>query len=112
MSEQALIQGASAHIALLVVPVVIVVVGAAIAIIILARVQGLSRSEVTGDRVMRCADGHLFTSTVGTRLFGSVHLGAGRWMTCPVDGKQTMVRNVLAKTLGPAELEQAHRYHV
>jgi hypothetical protein len=49
---------------------------------------------IVGDRILRCSDGHLFVSGETTRLFASVHLGAKRFMRCPVDGKWRLASNV------------------
>lgn len=67
---------------------------------------------IIGKRVLRCSDGHLFTSSEGSRLFLSVHFGPKRLMRCPVDGKWRMMSNVDSRTLNPAELAQAseHRF--
>ena len=62
---------------------------------------------IIGRRILRCSDGHLFTSSEGSRLFLSVHLGPKRLMRCPVDGKWRMMSNVNSKDLAEAELEQA-----
>jgi hypothetical protein len=66
---------------------------------------------VIGDRILRCADGHLFVSSETSRLFGSVHLGPARRMRCPVDGKFVNATNVRQSTLTPEQLEEARRYH-
>ena len=49
---------------------------------------------IIGDRVLRCSDGHVFTSSEIARLFRSVHFGPRRLMRCPVDGKWRMMTNV------------------
>jgi len=67
---------------------------------------------IFGDRILRCSDGHLFTSSQGRRLFGSVHLGPKRLMQCPVDGEWRVAGNVRASTLTPEQLDEAHRYRV
>jgi hypothetical protein len=66
---------------------------------------------IIGDRILRCSDGHLFTSREGTRLFLSVHFGPRRLLRCPVDKKWRMARNVNSRDLTPAELEQARQVH-
>jgi hypothetical protein len=66
---------------------------------------------VFGDRILRCADGHLFVSSETSRLFGSIHLGPARRMRCPVDGKMVNATNVPESTLSPEQLEEARRYH-
>jgi hypothetical protein len=65
---------------------------------------------IIGKRILRCSDGHLFTSGEGSRLFLSVHLGPKRLMRCPVDGKLRMMENVNSRDLSEAELQQAHQY--
>jgi hypothetical protein len=65
---------------------------------------------IVGDRVLRCSDGHLFTSTEGSRLFLSLHLGPKRFLRCPVDHKWRIAENVQAKDLSDAERERAHKY--
>ena len=49
---------------------------------------------IIGERVLRCSDGHLFTSSEGARLLASLHLGPRRFMRCPVDGKWRVMTNV------------------
>jgi hypothetical protein len=65
---------------------------------------------VFGDRILRCADGHLFVSSQTSRLFGSVHLGPFRRMQCPVDGKVVTCSNVRQRTLTPEQRQDARRY--
>lgn len=65
---------------------------------------------IFGNRIMRCADGHLFVMSQTSRLFNSIHLGPLRLMQCPVDGKIVLVGNVRANTLTPEQLEQAQKY--
>ncbi len=62
---------------------------------------------IVGDRILRCSDGHLFVSSETGRLFSSVHLGAKRFMRCPVDGKWRMASNVNSSDLTEAELQEA-----
>lgn len=66
---------------------------------------------VFGDRILRCSDGHLFTSSETSRLFGSIHMGPFREMQCPVDGKIVNVANVRQDTLTPEQVEEARRFH-
>jgi len=65
---------------------------------------------VFGDRILRCSQGHLFTSSEAGRLFGSIHLGPARLMVCPVCGKMRMATNVRASTLTEEQLEEARRH--
>jgi hypothetical protein len=67
---------------------------------------------IVGDRILRCSDGHLFTSSQGGRLFGSVHLGPKRFMRCPMDGRWRIAGNVNSRDLTSAEPEQAGRHRV
>lgn len=59
---------------------------------------------IIGRRILRCSDGHLFTSSEGARFFLSLHLGPKRLMRCPVDGKWRLMENVDAGDLTEAEL--------
>lgn len=65
---------------------------------------------IIGDRILRCSDGHLFTSGQVWRLFESVHFGTKRLMRCPVDGKWRMASDVRSKDLTEAELLEARNY--
>ena len=67
---------------------------------------------IVGDRILRCSDGHLFTSSEGSRLVRSVHLGARRFMRCPVDRKWRVMRNVKPRDLTDAEREKAAQYRL
>jgi hypothetical protein len=67
--------------------------------------------EIVGDRILRCSNGHLFASSEIARLFALVHLGAERFMRCPVDGKWRMASNVNSGDLTDAELQEARSYH-
>jgi hypothetical protein len=50
-------------------------------------------------------------SSETSRLFGSVHLGSGRLMRCPVDGKFVKANNVSENSLTPEQLQEARQYH-
>jgi hypothetical protein len=65
---------------------------------------------VFGNRILRCTDGHLFVSSVASRLFGSIHLGPVRKIQCPVDGNIVTASNVRASTLTPEQLQEAQKY--
>jgi hypothetical protein len=67
---------------------------------------------IIGNRILRCSDGHLFTSSEGSRLFLSMHLGSKRLMRCPVDGKLRMMENVDSKDLSEAERAQASEHRL
>ena len=60
-----------------------------------------------GEKIMRCADGHLFVADWVSRQM-SAHLGHSNLMRCPVDGSWLMVM-VITDTdrLTDAQWEQA-----
>ena len=64
---------------------------------------------IIGKRVLRCSDGHLFTSSEGGRLFASIHLGPNRLMRCPVDRKWRVMSNVDSRQLTPEQLREAEQ---
>ena len=66
--------------------------------------------KARGERLMRCAEGHLFTAPFSSRLL-AVHLGPSRLMQCPVDGNWTMCGIVYPEDLSPEELAEADRHH-
>lgn len=66
---------------------------------------------IVGDRILRCAQGHLFTSGEAARLFDAVHLGSKRFMRCPVDGKWGLASNVNSTDLSEQELLEARNNH-
>lgn len=66
---------------------------------------------IVGERILRCAQGHYFTSGEGARLFDSVHLGSKRFMRCPVDGKWGIASNAHSTDLTEQELLQARNFH-
>lgn len=66
---------------------------------------------IVGDRILRCAQGHYFTSGEVARLFDSVHLGSKRFIRCPVDGKWGIASNADSKDLTEQELLQARNFH-
>jgi hypothetical protein len=65
-----------------------------------------------GARILRCSDGHLFTSGERARLFSSIHLGPKRLMRCPVDRRWRMTHNVNPTDITAAELSEAARHRV
>lgn len=65
---------------------------------------------IIGRRILRCSDGHLFTSSEGSRLFLSMHFGPKRLMRCPVDRKWRMMENVNSKDLTESELQEAGQH--
>lgn len=68
--------------------------------------------NIVGDRILRCSDGHLFTSSESSRLFLSMHFGPKRLLRCPVDHKWRMAENVRADDLSDAEREQAGQHRI
>jgi hypothetical protein len=65
---------------------------------------------IIGNRILRCSDGHLFTSTESSRLLLSAHFGPKRLMRCPVDGKWRMMENVSSKDLTEEQLREAGQH--
>ncbi|GAA5199205.1 hypothetical protein GCM10023322_74300 [Rugosimonospora acidiphila] len=59
------------------------------------------------ERILRCADGHLFVEGIGARMFLSLHLGSARLLRCPVDRRWRMARFVSPNDLSEQEIEQA-----
>ena len=65
---------------------------------------------IIGKRIVRCWEGHLFTSSESARLFASLHFGPNRLMRCPVDHKWRVMSNVDSRDLTPEQLNEAtHR---
>ena len=64
------------------------------------------------DRVVRCQDGHLFT-TIWMPMVSikAVRLGTGRWQHCPVGKHWSTVVPVGEGTLDPATLADARAVH-
>ena len=64
------------------------------------------------DRVVRCADGHLFTTRwVPAMSFKALRLGRRRWQRCPVGKHWTTVTRVDVGTLSAPELAEASAVH-
>ncbi len=64
------------------------------------------------DRIVRCKDGHLFTTTwIPLVSFKAVRLGWRRFQRCPVGRHWTTVERVDEASLTPDELEQALGIH-
>lgn len=64
------------------------------------------------DRVVRCKDGHLFTTIwIPMASLKAVRLGRRRWQRCPVGGNWTTVTLVDESTLDPQELAAARSVH-
>jgi len=64
------------------------------------------------ERVVRCADGHLFTTIwVPMASLKAVRLRGRRWQRCPVGGHWVTVRPVEQGSLSAQELEAARKVH-
>ena len=64
------------------------------------------------DRLVRCADGHLFTTRwVPYMSFKAVRLGHRRYQRCPVGKHWSMVSQVDVSSLSAAELTAASAVH-
>jgi Protein of unknown function (DUF3887) len=68
--------------------------------------------NATGNLVLRCSDGHLYTASRSALLWHSVHIGTQQFRPCPVDGKWRVAVFVEPAELSQAELEQAKRYSI
>jgi hypothetical protein len=90
----------------------------ALAVVILAvvaaRVGRMSRSQgyrFGSDVIVRCRDGHLFTTTwVPMMSFKAIRFGLVRIQHCPVGNHVTAVRLMRAEDLTPAQLLEARRH--
>jgi hypothetical protein len=65
--------------------------------------------------VLKCSDGHLFTTRPWKLVFLTMHLGADGWLRCPVDHKWRIAEKVSQfhfDALPEAERHEAlrHRY--
>jgi hypothetical protein len=64
------------------------------------------------DRIVRCGDGHLFTTIwVPFVSFKSVRLGGTRLQRCPIARHWSRVTPVDEATLTPDEIAEARRHH-
>ena len=64
------------------------------------------------DVVVRCRDGHLFTTTwIPMVSFKAIRLGLVRYQYCPVGDHATSVRLMRDGDLTPAERIEASRHH-
>jgi hypothetical protein len=64
------------------------------------------------DRIVKCRDGHLFTTTwVPLVSFKAVRLGGKRFQRCPIGHHWSLVVPVDETTLLPDELAEARRHH-
>lgn len=64
---------------------------------------------MTAERILRCSDGHLYTSSALSRLFLSMHLGPKRLERCAVDHRWRLTENVDPGELTETEIRQAHQ---
>ena len=83
------------------------------AILASALAEGLSTwlrsGRVGGNLVVRCRDGHLFTTTwIPLASVKSLRLGPWRFQRCPVGQHWTVVTPVKERYLSAAELRAAH----
>jgi hypothetical protein len=91
----------------LVIILVVVVLVAVQAIIIWRRGY-----PVGGDVVVRCRQGHLFTTIwVPGASFKAVRLGTSRFQWCPVGKHFTVVTLVRESDLTDVEVQRAHEHH-
>jgi hypothetical protein len=93
-------------------PGIVAVVVALVALIaILAGVRS-ARSRGGFERIVRCRQGHLFTTTLvpGASL-KAVRLWNVRFQRCPVGRHWSLVKPVDESTIGPDELEAARAIH-
>lgn len=86
---------------------------AALALVFLLLVVLYARARHRGiqegaTRVVRCGQGHLFTTTwIPGASFKAVRLGRERYQRCPVGNHWTLVRTVDPATLTPADRARA-----
>ena len=60
------------------------------------------------ERIVRCKQGHLYTTTFSQQLF-ALHLGRAKYQRCPVDHKWSITVPVRRNEISDAEFEQALR---
>jgi hypothetical protein len=71
------------------------------------------RNPHVDDRIYRCSDGHLYTSTWLRDHCSLVHLGLGaRLHRCPVDHRWRITKEVDANTLTEQQLDAARQHHL
>lgn len=61
---------------------------------------------------LRCSDGHLYTASLQTIRWRSLHIGTTQYRRCPVDRKWRKAVFVNSGLLTDAELEQAAAHRV
>jgi hypothetical protein len=85
--------------------------------ILVGTVAARSRRQLSGyrfgaDVVVRCRDGHLFTTTwIPGVSIKSIRLGLVRYQYCPVGQHMTLVELMKDSDLTPAERLEAQRFH-
>ncbi|MHB9859055.1 hypothetical protein [Streptomyces sp. YIM S03343] len=86
-----------------------------LAVVILAAGTVVARRlgyKVGGDTVVKCRDGHLFTTIwVPGASLKSIRLGWFRWQYCPVGGHWALVSPVKDEDLTDAERRSAAVHH-
>ncbi|MGA2519249.1 MAG: hypothetical protein ABSG81_00320 [Acidimicrobiales bacterium] len=76
---------------------------------VVARLLGY---KVGGNVVVRCRQGHLFTTIwIPGASLKAIRLGWYRLQRCPVGAHWTLVRPVKESTLGAEELRRAREHH-
>jgi hypothetical protein len=93
--------------------VILVVVGVlAVRVVVLARRMHDSGYRLGGDVVVRCRDGHLFTTIwIPFVSLKAVRLGWVRWQYCPVGEHWTFVVPVRDSDLTDAQRRFAEQHH-
>jgi hypothetical protein len=88
----------------------VIIVAVVLLKVVVARSRG--RSALGGKVVVRCSQGHLFTTTWSSLgSFTSVRLGAARFQRCPVGKHWSLVKSVNDSELTDEErrmIEQGH----
>ena len=92
------------------VAVVAAIVASLVAFTVRARRQGYS--GMGGDTIVRCREGHLFTTLwVPGASFKAVRLGMKRYQHCPVGDHWTLVEPVNDADLTDADRQEAAEHH-
>ncbi|HKN96738.1 MAG TPA: hypothetical protein VJX10_06455 [Pseudonocardiaceae bacterium] len=95
--------------------ILIYVLAVVILAVVAVRAARMSRSRgyrFGRDVIVRCRDGHLFTTTwVPMMSFKAVRIGLVRIQHCPVGDHVTAVRLMRDEDLTPAERLEAGRHH-
>jgi hypothetical protein len=95
----------------------IVIYALALVLFALVAVRAARMSRQQGyrfgrDVVVRCRDGHLFTTTwIPMMSLKAIRLGLVRYQYCPVGDHSTTVRLMRDEDLTPAEHLEASRHH-